>query len=420
MRIKDIDGIEILDSRGNPTVKAIVTLEDGTNAAASVPSGASTGSFEAYELRDGNDERYFGKGVVKAISNITDIIKPALISKGDLDQEELDSTLKAIDGTPNLKALGANAVLAVSLAFARACAKAKKTPLYKSLSVDDEKILPIPMLNILNGGAHSSNNIDIQEFMIMPLGFSHFTEGLRASCEVYHTLGKILKEKGLSTGVGDEGGFAPNIESDEEALDLVLEAIFKAGFDDDKFKLALDIAATEWVCDGGGYKMPKRGKMLDTNGMIDYVKELCKSYPIRSVEDPLGESDFAGFEKLTKEIGDKVQIVGDDLFVTNPDRLQKGISNKAANAILIKVNQIGTLSDAIKAIRLAYDNGYNTIISHRSGETADSFIADLAVGLSAGQIKTGAPCRSERCEKYNRLLEIEKELGPDARYGRMF
>ena len=420
MRIKDIDGIEILDSRGNPTVKAIVTLEDGTNAAASVPSGASTGSFEAYELRDGNDERYFGKGVVKAISNITDIIKPALISKGDLDQEELDSTLKAIDGTPNLKALGANAVLAVSLAFARACAKAKKTPLYKSLSVDDEKILPIPMLNILNGGAHSSNNIDIQEFMIMPLGFSHFTEGLRASCEVYHTLGKILKEKGLSTGVGDEGGFAPNIESDEEALDLVLEAIFKAGFDDDKFKLALDIAATEWVCDGGGYKMPKRGKMHDTNGMIDYVKELCKSYPIRSVEDPLGESDFAGFEKLTKEIGDKVQIVGDDLFVTNPDRLQKGISNKAANAILIKVNQIGTLSDAIKAIRLAYDNGYNTIISHRSGETADSFIADLAVGLSAGQIKTGAPCRSERCEKYNRLLEIEKELGPDARYGRIF
>ncbi len=419
MKIRDIDGIEILDSRGNPTVKAIVTLEDGTNAAASVPSGASTGSFEAYELRDGNDERYFGKGVVKAISNITDIIKPALISKGDIDQQELDSTLKAIDRTPNLKALGANAVLAVSLAFARACAKAKKTPLYKSLSLDDQKILPIPMLNILNGGAHSSNNIDIQEFMIMPLGFSHYSEGLRASCEVYHTLGKILREKGLSTGVGDEGGFAPNIESDEEALELILDAIFKAGFDDNKFKLALDIAATEWVSDGE-YKLPKRGKTLDTNGMIDYVKELCKSYPIRSVEDPLGESDFAGFEKLTKEIGDKVQIVGDDLFVTNPDRLQKGISSKAANAILIKVNQIGTLSDAIKAIRLAYDNGYNTIISHRSGETADSFIADLAVGLSAGQIKTGAPCRSERCEKYNRLLEIEKELGPDARYGRMF
>lgn len=419
MKIRDIDGIEILDSRGNPTVKAIVTLEDGTNAAASVPSGASTGSFEAYELRDGNDERYFGKGVVKAISNITDIIKPALISKGDIDQQELDSTLKAIDGTPNLKALGANAVLAVSLAFARACAKAKKTPLYKSLSLDDQKILPIPMLNILNGGAHSSNNIDIQEFMIMPLGFSHYSEGLRASCEVYHTLGKILREKGLSTGVGDEGGFAPNIESDEEALELILDAIFKAGFDDNKFKLALDIAATEWVSDGE-YKLPKRGKTLDTNGMIDYVKELCKSYPIRSVEDPLGESDFAGFEKLTKEIGDKVQIVGDDLFVTNPDRLQKGISSKAANAILIKVNQIGTLSDAIKAIRLAYDNGYNTIISHRSGETADSFIADLAVGLSAGQIKIGAPCRSERCEKYNRLLEIEKELGPDARYGRMF
>ena len=411
MKIKDIDGIEILDSRGNPTVRAIVTLEDGTNAAASVPSGASTGSFEAYELRDGNDERYFGKGVVKAISNITDIIKPALISKGDLDQQELDDTLKAIDGTPNLKALGANAILAVSLAFARACAKAKKTPLYKSLSLDDEKILPIPMLNILNGGAHSSNNIDIQEFMIMPLGFSHYSEGLRASCEVYHTLGKIIREKGLSTGVGDEGGFAPNIESDEEALDLILEAIFKAGFDDNKFKLALDIAASEWACEGG-YILPKRGKMLDTNGMIDYVKELCKSYPIRSVEDPLGESDFSGFEKLTKEIG--------DLFVTNPDRLQKGISSNAANAILIKVNQIGTLSDAIKAIRLAYDNGYNTIISHRSGETSDSFIADLAVGLSAGQIKTGAPCRSERCEKYNRLLEIEKELGPDARYGRMF
>lgn len=419
MRIKDIDGIEILDSRGNPTVKAIVTLEDGTNAAACVPSGASTGSFEAYELRDGNDERYFGKGVVKAISNITDIIKPALITKGDLDQQELDDTLKAIDGTPNLKALGANAVLAVSLAFARATAKAKKTPLYKSLSLDDEKILPIPMLNILNGGAHSTNNIDIQEFMIMPLGFSHFSEGLRASCEVYHTLGKILKKKGLSTGVGDEGGFAPNIGSDEEALDLILEAIFQAGFDDTKFKLALDVAATEWVCDGG-YKLPKRGRMLDTNGMIEYIKELCKSYPIRSVEDPLGESDFTGFEKLTREIGDKVQIVGDDLFVTNPDRLQKGISSKAANAILIKVNQIGTLSDAIKAIRLAYDNGYNTIISHRSGETADSFIADLAVALSAGQIKTGAPCRSERCEKYNRLLEIEKELGPDARYGRMF
>ncbi len=419
MKIKDIDGIEILDSRGNPTVKAIVTLEDGTEATASVPSGASTGSFEAYELRDGNDERYFGKGVVKAISNITDVIKPALITKGDLDQKELDSTLKAIDGTPNLKALGANAVLAVSLAFARACAKAKKTPLYKSLSLDDEKILPIPMLNILNGGAHSSNNIDIQEFMIMPLGFSHFSEGLRASCEVYHTLGKILRERGLSTGVGDEGGFAPNIESDEEALDLILEAVFKAGFDDKKFKLALDIAATEWVYDGG-YKLPKRGKTLDTNGMIDYIKELCKSYPIRSVEDPLGESDFVGFEKLTKEIGDKVQIVGDDLFVTNPDRLEKGISHSAANAILIKVNQIGTLSDAIKAIRLAYDNGYNTIISHRSGETSDSFIADLAVGLSAGQIKTGAPCRSERCEKYNRLLEIEKELGPDARYGRMY
>lgn len=419
MKIKDIKALEILDSRGNPTIRTTVILESGDCGTASVPSGASTGSFEAYELRDGNEERYNGKGVFKAISNIHDIILPSLLKKGDLKQETLDQTLKDIDGTDNLKSLGANAVLSVSLAFCKAMANYKKTPLYKYLSKDDEKILPFPMLNILNGGAHSSNNIDIQEFMIMPVGFTLFSEGLRASTEVYHNLGKLLKDKGLSTGVGDEGGYAPSLSSDEEALDYIVKAINLSGYSTDMFKIALDIAATEWMCDGG-YRLPKRDKFYDTNQLIDYIKSLCEKYPIISIEDPLGESDFIGFEKLTREVGDKVQIVGDDLFVTNTERLQKGISNNAANAILIKVNQIGTLTDAIKAIRLAYDNGYNAIISHRSGETADTFISDLSVALSTGQIKTGAPSRSERVEKYNRLLEIEKEVGKDGKYGRMF
>lgn len=416
MRIKSIKAREILDSRGNPTVRTSLMFENGVVSCASVPSGASTGKFEAVELRDNDKKRYCGKGVLKAVDNVNSIIAPQLKGKA-FSQSELDSTLKAIDGSTELKNLGANACLSVSLAFARATAKARRKPLFKSLGGGAK--LPVPMLNILNGGAHAANNLDIQEFMIMPVGFNSFSDAIEASVTVYHKLGSILKSKSLASTVGDEGGFAPDLKNEREAIELISEAITAAGYDTDTdFKLALDMAASEWKTEDG-YYLPKAKKHLSSDELIEYVNKLTSDYPIISVEDPLGEEDYDGFVKLTQEIGDRVQIVGDDLFVTNKQRLSDGIKNGYANAILIKVNQIGTLTDAIDTVNLAKDSGYKTIISHRSGETADTFIADLAVALNAGQIKTGAPCRSERVEKYNRLLKIEDILSPYCFYGNL-
>ncbi len=417
MRIKELSAREILDSRGNPTVRTTITLYDSTTASASVPSGASTGKFEAAELRDGDKNRYGGKGVLKAVKNVNEIISPQVCGC-EFTQTELDSTLKAMDGTQNLKSLGANAVLSVSLAFARAEAKTNKLSLFEHLGKGAK--LPVPMLNILNGGVHAANNLDIQEFMIMPVGFSKFETALEASVTVYHTLGNLLKSKGLASTVGDEGGFAPDLKNEREAIEIILDAIKQAGFNCEKdFKLALDMAASEWKT-ADGYFLPKSKLQMTTDSLIEYVEKLTADYPIISVEDPLGEEDYEGFKKLTKRIGDRVQIVGDDLFVTNKQRLQDGISGGYANAILIKLNQIGTLTDAIDTVHTAKKSAYKTIISHRSGETSDTFIADLAVALNAGQIKTGAPCRSERVEKYNRLLKIESMLAPFSFYGDMF
>ena len=414
-KIKSMTAREILDSRGFPTVECEVMLENGACASAAVPSGASTGEYEAVELRD-KDARYMGKGVKKAVSNVNTVIAPALLGQKATNQLSIDSILTTLDSTDNKSKLGANALLSVSLAVAKAAAKAVKLPLYRYLGNIYTHRLPVPMMNILNGGAHASNNIDIQEFMIMPVGFRSFSEGLRAACEVYHTLGKLLKENNLSTAVGDEGGFAPNLSSDEEAIECILEAINRAGFTDGEIKLALDAASSEWY-ENGVYTLPKRGTRYTGSELAAYFNSLKEKYPIISIEDPLAEDDWNSWKEFTMAAKDSLQIVGDDLFVTNYKRLEKGISEGAANSILIKVNQIGTLSETYRAIENAHRAGYTTVISHRSGETEDTTIADIAVAVNAGQIKTGAPCRSERVAKYNRLLKIEQELGNSAVYG---
>jgi len=413
-RIKDISAREILDSRGYPTVECEVMLENGAKGIAAVPSGASTGEHEAVELRD-KDTRYMGKGVKKAVTNINSVIAPALMGQKATNQLSVDSVLTTLDTSENKSKLGANALLAVSLSVAKAAAEAVKLPLYRYLGSPYTHRLPVPMMNILNGGAHASNNIDIQEFMIMPVGFRSFSEGLRAASEVYHTLGQLLRDKNLSTAVGDEGGFAPDLSSDEDAIELILEAIKKAGFDNDQIKLALDAASSEWYTDGR-YVLPKRGTVYTGKELISYFNSLREKYPIISMEDPLAEDDWQSWQEFTNCAKDSLQIVGDDLFVTNYKRLEKGISMGAGNSILIKVNQIGTLSETLRAIETAHRAGYTTVISHRSGETEDTTIADIAVAVNAGQIKTGAPCRSERVAKYNRLLKIEQELGNSAVY----
>ncbi len=403
--IKSIKGYEFLDSRGNPTVAAEVILCDSSRGFAISPSGASTGMFEAHEMRD-NDKRFLGKGVKKAVDNINREIAPKIIELSTLDQRKIDECLIKLDGTENKSRLGANAILAVSLAVAEAGANYKKMPLYRYLGGINAVDFPRPMLNILNGGAHAKNNIDIQEFMIIPVGFENFAESLRASTEIYHTLGEILKEMGKATAVGDEGGFAPDLESDEKAIELIVFAIEKAGYTTNQVKIGLDVASSEWY-KNGEYLLPKRNKKMTGEDLISYYKDLIEKYPIISIEDGVAEDDWESWKKLTRELGDKIQLVGDDLFVTNVSRLQKGIDEKCGNAILVKLNQIGTLTETLDVIRLAQKNGYKTIISHRSGESEDTFIADLAVAVNAGQIKTGAPCRSDRTAKYNRILLIE-------------
>lgn len=409
--IEKVIGREIIDSRGNPTVEAEVWLSDGTAGRGAAPSGASTGVYEALELRDGDENRYCGKGVQKAVSNVNTTLNTALKGINAADTHTVDNAILNADGTPDKSKLGANAMLAVSLAAAKAAANHYRMPVYRFLGGVNGRKLPMPMMNILNGGAHAANNLDVQEFMIIPKGAESFREGLRQCAEVYHRLAKILKAKSLSTGVGDEGGFAPNLSGEEEAIELILEAVeaagYKAGTD---FAIALDAASSEWKADGKGYFLPKKKLSRTAEELIEEWKRLCGKYPIISIEDPLDEEDWDGWKKLTEQLGSKVKLVGDDLFVTNPARLRKGIENGCANSILIKLNQIGTVSETLSAIALAKENGYGTIISHRSGETEDTFIADLAVAVNAGQIKTGAPCRSERTAKYNRLIRIEEQL----------
>lgn len=406
-KIKDIKAREILDSRGNPTVEVDVLLESGAKGRAAVPSGASTGSKEALELRDNDPKRYQGKGVLKAVNNVNTIIKDALIGLESSHQRQIDETMIKLDGTENKTNLGANATLGVSLAVLKATAKEKNIPLYKFFG--DEISLPRPMMNILNGGAHADNNLDFQEFMIIP-NAKNFKEILRIGSEVFHTLKKVLKENGFNTGVGDEGGFAPNLNTNEEALDMLMEAIKEAGYTPGKdVNFALDVAASEFYEDGI-YNLKGANKKLTSNELVDYYQTLIDKYPIISIEDPVDEEDWEGFRKMTEKYGDKIQLVGDDLFVTNIKYLQKGIDNKAGNAILIKLNQIGTFTETLETINLAKENGYKTIISHRSGETEDVTIADLAVALNLGQIKTGSLSRSERTAKYNELLRIEEDL----------
>lgn len=409
--IKMIHGREILDSRGNPTVEAAVTLENGSVGMAAVPSGASTGQFEALELRDGDSERYGGKGVQQAVKHVDTEIYDALKGLDACDTSLIDETMLRLDGTPDKSRLGANAILAVSLACARAAAQAQQLSLYRFLGGVSASTLPVPMMNILNGGAHAANSIDVQEFMIMPVGASSFKEGLRWCTEVFHKLASILKAEGHATAVGDEGGYAPNLDSDEEAIRYLLRAVEEAGYrPGEDFVLAMDAASSEWKAENG-YYLPKKKKAYTTDELIAHWKDLCDRYPIRSIEDPLDEEDWEGWKKLTSELGDRVQLVGDDFFVTNTARLQRGIDAGCANSILIKLNQIGSLTETMNAIKLAQRAGYTAIVSHRSGETEDTTIADLAVALNAGQIKTGAPSRSERVAKYNRLLRIEEELG---------
>ncbi len=406
-KIKDIKAREILDSRGNPTVEVDVLLESGAKGRAAVPSGASTGSKEALELRDNDPKRYQGKGVIKAVNNVNTIIKKSLIGLESSNQRQIDETMINLDGTENKTNLGANATLGVSLAVLKATAKEKNIPLYKYF--EDEISLPRPMMNILNGGAHADNNLDFQEFMIIP-NANNFKERLRIGSEVFHTLKKVLKENGFNTGVGDEGGFAPNLNTNEEALDMLMEAIKEAGYTPGKdVNFALDVAASEFYEDGI-YNLKGANKKLTSIQLVDYYQTLIDKYPIISIEDPVDEEDWQGFRKMTEKYGDKIQLVGDDLFVTNVKYLQKGIDNKAGNAILIKLNQIGTFTETLETINLAKENGYKTIISHRSGETEDVIIADLAVALNLGQIKTGSLSRSERTAKYNELLRIEEDL----------
>lgn len=416
IEITDINAREVLDSRGNPTIEVEVMTDEGIGRAI-VPSGASTGEYEAYELRDGDRKYYNGNSVSKAVRNVNNILADELVGMNVLDQRLIDTVLKVADGTHNLHKMGANAILGISLACAKAAASSLGLPLYRYIGGVNASRLPVPMMNILNGGAHANNNVDIQEFMILPIGASTFSDGLRWCCEVYYELKKLLNSKGNATSVGDEGGFAPNLSSDEEALDLIIEAVEAAGYNTrENFKIAIDAAASEWA-ENGEYHIPKSGERRTTNEMIEYWCNLCEKYPIFSIEDPLGENDFDGFARLTERLGDKVQIVGDDLFVTNPKRLRDGIEKGAGNSILIKVNQIGTLTDTLDAIELAHKNGYTAVVSHRSGETEDTTIADLAVAVNSGQIKTGAPCRGERTAKYNRLLRIEEELGDTSLYG---
>lgn len=412
--IKSVKARQVLDSRGFPTVECDVTLESGVTATASVPSGASTGEYEAVELRDGSAP-FGGKGVTKAVSNVNTLIAPTLLGKSVFNQQGLDELMMKLDDTENKSKIGANAMLSASLAVAKAAAKQLRIPLYRYLGGITSSRLPVPMMNILNGGAHASNNIDIQEFMIMPVGATCFSEGLRQCCEIYQALKDILKSLGKSVAVGDEGGFAPDLESDEQAIELILKAVKKAGYSKNDTKIALDAASSEWYGEGV-YKLPKRGEIMSTDDLIKYFDRLCATYPIVSVEDPLSENDWQGWVKITETLGDRVQLVGDDLFVTNEKRLRQGIEMGAANSILIKVNQIGTLTETFNAIDRAHCNGYTTVISHRSGETEDTTIADIAVAVCSGQIKTGAPCRGERTAKYNRLLRIEEELALNAKY----
>ncbi len=414
--ISKVCGREVLDSRGNPTVEASVMLSDGTVGMASVPSGASTGIFEAHELRDKSSMRYGGRGVLDAVYNIGKKICPALIGVSAYEQNEIDTIMRELDGTENKSRLGANAILAVSMACARAGANSYHMPLFKYVGGVSARNLPIPMMNILNGGAHASNNVDIQEFMIAPVGAQSFGEALRIGAEIYHALGKLLASRRLGTAVGDEGGYAPSLDSDEDAIRLICEAIDAAGYNTGTVKIALDAAGSEWFRDGA-YILPKRGVRFDADGLIGYWAELVGKYPIFSIEDGLDQTDFEGWARLTARIGDRIMLVGDDLFVTNVKRLSTGIELGAANAILIKPNQIGTVSETIDVIVKAKTNGYRYIPSHRSGETEDTTIADLAVGTNAPYIKTGAPCRSERVAKYNRLLRIENALGVGAKYG---
>jgi len=408
---------EILDSRGNPTVEATVFLNDGTVGIASAPSGASTGIYEAHELRDGDRDRYHGKGVHEAVQNVNNVISSSLSGVTVTNQAEIDRILLELDGTPNKARLGANATLAVSIACARAAANAQHIPVYRYLGGVHANRLPVPMMNILNGGAHASNNVEIQEFMIVPLGFENYSEALRAGCEIYHTLGKLLHQHGLATGVGDEGGFAPSLENDEDAIEWILRAIEQSGYTTDQVKLALDVAASEWYAADAGYILPKRREKRSREQMIQKWEALVEKYPICSIEDGLDQRDFEGWHMMTERLGDRVMLVGDDLFVTNKQRLQEGIDHRAANAILIKPNQIGTLSETMQVIQYAKEAGYQFILSHRSGETEDTTISDIAVALNAPFIKSGAPCRGERVAKYNRLLRIESAFHGTARYG---
>lgn len=408
-KIVSVEGFELMDSRSNPTVGAKVVLADGSEGFALSPSGASTGIYEAHEMRDGDRSRYGGKGVKKAVDSVNGEIRNALLKLNDYTQRGADELMISLDGTENKSRLGANAILAVSLALAKANAASCGLPLYRYIGGINGVKLPRPMMNILNGGAHAANNIDIQEFMIIPVKACCFAEGLRQCSEIYHSLGGILKERGLSVGVGDEGGFAPDLESDEAAIELIVEAIKKAGYSEEEIKIALDVASSEWYKEGN-YHLPKRGTDMTAGALIEYYEGLLEKYPIISVEDGVAEEDWEGWQRLTKKIGNRIQLVGDDLFVTNVSRLKRGIELGAGNAVLVKLNQIGTLTETLDVIELARENGYSAVISHRSGETEDTAIADLAVAVNAGQIKTGAPCRTDRVAKYNRLLIIENEL----------
>ena len=418
LEIEKVIGREILDSRGNPTVEAEVTLVDGTVARGTAPSGASTGEFEALELRDGDTSRYLGKGVSKAVENINTTIADTIIGMDASDIYAIDAAMIAADGTRDKSKLGANASLAVSIATARAAAQALDIPLYRFLGGISGNRLPVPMMNILNGGAHAANTVDVQEFMIMPVGAPSFKEALRWCAEVFHALGSLLKSKGLATSVGDEGGFAPNLASDEEAIQYILKAVKNAGYEPGRdFKIAMDAASSEWKgSKKGEYVLPKAGTKFTSEELIAHWKQLVEKYPIISIEDALDEEDWEGWQKLTRELGDKVQLVGDDLFVTNTERLAKGIELGCGNSILIKLNQIGSVSETLEAIKMAHKAGYTAISSHRSGETEDTTIADLAVALNTCQIKTGAPSRTERVAKYNQLIRIEEELGNAAVY----
>jgi enolase len=409
--IDNVYADEVMDSRGNPTVRATVVLSDGTKESAIVPSGASTGKREALELRDA-DERYMGKGVLKAVGNVNSVIAEELIGLSPFNQAEVDATMKDVDGTDNYSNLGANAVLGVSMAVARAAATSLKMPLYRYLGGANAMTMPVPMLNIINGGEHANNSVDFQEYMVMPVGFENFNEGLRASAEVYHNLKKIIDGMGESTAVGDEGGFAPNLKSNEEPITVIMEAIEKAGYKaGEQICIVLDVAASELINDEGKYVLKSENRELTSTELADYYVDLCAKYPIVSIEDGLSEDDWDGWKVLTEKLGDKVQLVGDDLFVTNANILAEGISKSIANSILIKPNQIGSVSETMQTIRLAQRNNYNCVMSHRSGESEDAFIADFAVALNCGQIKTGSTARSDRIAKYNRLLEIGAEIG---------